>query len=152
MSHKHQSILTRRCCGETQHIPTRHFGESLNEDLGRNVVTLVDNHQAESFEGRNRNFLHGYCLKHRDDYVETFHFTDISLNSSNASVREKAFYAVHPLVSQERVVNNDESRNTKLRGDIQSTDSLASTCVQTQDSIMGSRFQERIDDRFLNGS
>ena len=136
MSHKHQSILTRRCCGETQHIPTRHFGKSLNEDLGRNVVTLVDNDKSETLERRNRNVLHGQCLKHRDDYVVTFHFTEVSLNSPNTRVREKAFHAVHPLVSQERVVNDHKSGDTKLRGNIQSTDSLTSTCVQTQDSIV----------------
>ena len=136
MGDKHQSILTRRCCGETQHIPTCHFGKSLNEHLGRNVVTLIDNDQSETFERRDRNFLHGQRLKHRDDYVVTFHFTEVSLNSPNARVREKAFHAVDPLVSQERVVNDHKSGDTKLRGNIQSTDSLTSTCVQTQDSIV----------------
>ena len=140
MGDKHESILTRRCCGETQHIPTCHFGKSLNEDLGSNMVTFVDNDQSETFERRDRNFLHGQRLKHRDDYVVTFHFTEVSLNSPNTRVREKAFYTVYPLVSQERVVNDDESGNAKLRGDIQSTDSLASTGVQTEDSIVRLRF------------
>jgi hypothetical protein len=81
-------------------------------------------------------------LEHNYHNIAIGNLTDIGLDSSNPRFRQKGFDSIFPLVSEEGVVNDNKCGNTKTRGDVERTDSFASSRVERNNSIMGFGKQE----------
>jgi hypothetical protein len=56
------------------------------------------------------------------------------------------------LISKKRVVDNDESRKVEAARNIESTNRLAASSMETKNSIMRSRKEEAVNDSVLGRS
>jgi hypothetical protein len=60
--------------------------------------------------------------------------------------------SLFPLIAKERVVDNDETRKPETTRNIESTDRLTASSMETKDPIMRSRKEEAVNDSVLGRS
>jgi hypothetical protein len=111
---KHQSVFAFRCSRQTQHVFAGDLRDGLYEYLRSNMVAFIDNHQTNALEGIFREVFHGEGLEHGDYDIATFDVDNIPLDATYASPRQETANPIFPLIAEERVMNEDKSRNPKL--------------------------------------
>lgn len=112
-------------------------------------MTFIDNHESNALEGFLWEVLHGQGLEHGNHHIAAFDFNDIPLDTTNPSPREESANPIFPLIPEERVMNEDKSRNPKLCGDVQSAHGFPTSRRKRQNAVFGHGFEVGIDNILL---
>lgn len=111
---KHQSVFAFRCSRESEHLLAGDLRDGLHKHFGSNMVAFIDNHQTNALEGVLREIFHGESLEHGNYDIATFDVDDVPLDATYASPRQETANPIFPLITEERVMNEDKSRYPKL--------------------------------------
>ena len=146
---KHQAVFAFRSGRQHEHLLAGNLGDGLHEDLRSNVVAFIDNYESNALEGFLWEVLHGQGLEHGNHHIAAFDFNDIPLDTTNPSPREESTNPIFPLIPEERVMNEDKSRNPKLCGDVQSAHGFPTSRRKRQNAVFGHGFEVGIDNILL---
>jgi hypothetical protein len=128
------------------------FLEGLDKHFGGNVVALVDHGEPEPSKDLFGILFHGDGLDHGDDNIFSLDICGIPLKMSDGDAGKECPDPVLPLILQEGIVDDNESLDAELRGNVEGAHGLSSSCLKTDHAVMRLWLEVRIDNFHLGGT